>query len=288
MSKCTACPRACNTDRDAHRGYCGQTDAFRIARAALHMWEEPCISGSCGSGTVFFSGCNLGCVFCQNYRVSHRGQGIEISADELIARMLDLQAKGAHNINLVTPTHFAKQLVPVLAKVKTELHIPIVYNTGGYEKISTLQMIDPFVDIYLPDMKFYSPELSLRYLGREDYFNYAEKAVAFMSNKPLVFDENGKMLSGFIVRHLVMPLCANDSKKIVKWFSQSVGEKGYLSLMRQYTPFGEIKNYPELARKITSREYTSVVETALDLGIEKLFIQEKSSAETSYIPAWDF
>ena len=285
LHNCKICPISCGADRQNSIGRCG-VNGISIAKYYLHPFEEPCISHKNGSGTIFFSGCNLRCPFCQNYEVSRAKRGKAIDEYALKDIFQELEEKGADNISLVTPTHITPYLYKALSLYKPK--IPVVYNTSGYEKVETLEKIDEFIDIYLPDMKFYSPELSLRYLGREDYFNYAEKAVAFMSNKPLVFDENGKMLSGLIVRHLVMPLCANDSKRIVKWFSQNVGEKGYLSLMRQYTPFGEIKNYPELARKITSREYTSVVETALDLGIEKLFIQEKSSAETSYIPTWDF
>ena len=287
MSKCTACPRACNTDRDAHRGYCGQTDAFRIARAALHMWEEPCISGSCGSGTVFFSGCNLGCVFCQNYRVSHRGQGIEISADELIARMLDLQAKGAHNINLVTPTHFAKQLVPVLAKVKTELHIPIVYNTGGYEKTEALEMLAPYVDVWMPDFKFGDSEIAKNYAGAPDYPEVAARAIAKMYGLAgkVQFDADGMMTHGVLVRHLVLPGCKQDSVRVLDTLAGIVPIKDIrLSLMSQYTPeFATDAPYKNLHRRVTTLEYEHVMQHADALGFEG-YMQQRESATSIYTP----
>lgn len=290
MSKCTACPRACNTDRDAHRGYCGQTDAFRIARAALHMWEEPCISGSRGSGTVFFSGCNLGCVFCQNYRVSHRGQGIEISADELIARMLDLQAKGAHNINLVTPTHFAKQLVPVLAKIKPELHIPVAYNTGGYETPQTLEMLAPYVDIWMPDFKFADPELARLYAGAPDYPEVAARAIAKMYalTGQVQFDADGMMTRGVLVRHLVLPGCKQDSVQVLDKLAEIVPIwEIRLSLMSQYTPeFAKDAPYKNLHRRVTTMEYDRVLRRAEQLGFVG-YMQQRESATASYTPDFE-
>lgn len=290
MSKCTACPRACNTDRDAHRGYCGQTDAFRIARAALHAWEEPCISGTRGSGTVFFSGCNLGCVFCQNYRVSHRGQGIAVSADELIARMLDLQAKGAHNINLVTPTHFAKQLVPVLAKVKTELHIPIVYNTGGYESTDTLMALAPYVDVWMPDFKFADPELARLYAGAPDYPEVAARAIATMYRLAgkVEFDADGIMRRGVLVRHLVLPGCSKDSLDVLERLAQTVPVQDVrLSLMSQYTPeFAKDAPYKNLHRRVTTMEYDRVLRRAEQLGFVG-YMQQRESATASYTPDFE-
>ncbi len=285
LQNCNICPVSCGANREKGVGRCG-VNGISIAKYYLHPFEEPCISHENGSGTIFFSGCNLRCPFCQNYEVSRAKRGKKIDEYALKDIFQELEEKGADNISLVTPTH----IVPYLCKAFNlyKRKIPVVYNTSGYEKVETLEKINDYIDIYLPDMKFYSSALSLRYLGREDYFDYASKAVEFMTNKPLVLNEKGKMLSGLIVRHLVMPLCSSDSKKIVHWFKETVGEKGYLSLMRQYTPFGEIKNYPELSRKITAREYNGVVDTALALGIEKLFVQEKSSAEKDYIPSWDF
>lgn len=193
---------------------------------------------------------------------------------------------GAENISLVTPSHVIPYLVRAFELYKPR--IPVVYNSGGYEKISALQAIDPFVDIYLPDMKFYSPALSKRYLGKENYFDVASEAIAFMAKKPLVMTSAGKMLSGVIVRHLVMPLCTADSKAVVRWFAREMPQTAYLSLMSQYTPFGKIENFPELSRSVTAREYNAVLDEAFALGIENLFIQERNSSGKAYIPQWDF
>ena len=285
LQNCKICPLSCGANRENGVGRCG-VNGISIAKYYLHPFEEPCISHTNGSGTIFFSGCNLRCPFCQNYEVSRAKRGKAIDEYALKDIFQELEERGADNISLVTPTHIVPYLIKAFALYKPK--IPVVYNTSGYDKVETLEKIDEYIDIYLPDLKFYSPALSLRYLGREDYFDYASKAVEFMAKKPLAFDNDNKMLSGLIVRHLIMPLCSSDSKKIVQWFKNNIGDQGYLSLMRQYTPFGEIEKYPELSRKITAREYNAVVDTALGLGIEKLFIQEKSSAETEYIPAWDF
>ena len=260
---------------------------MRIAKYYLHPFEEPCISFKNGSGTIFFTGCSLRCVFCQNYEVSRAKRGKEITPEELAEVFKELENMGAENISLVTPSHVVPYLVRAFELYRPK--IPVVYNSGGYEKIDTLKAIEPFVDIWLPDMKFYSPALSKRYLGKPDYFDYANEAIAFMANsKPLRFSEEGKMLSGTIVRHLVMPLCTGDSKSLLKWFRASLPETTYLSLMSQYTPFGEIAGFPELSRKITAREYDSVVDTAFALGITNLFLQERDSSGKDYIPTWDF
>ena len=226
------------------------------------------------------------CPFCQNYEVSRAKRGKAITPSELADIFKKLEDDGADNISLVTPTHATPYLLRTFEIYRPK--IPVVYNTSGYDKVSTLQDVDEFIDIYLPDCKFYSPTLSARYLGKPDYFERASEAIAFMSQKPCKMTADGKMLSGLIVRHLVMPLCASDSKAIVKWFASNLPKTAYLSLMRQYTPIGENANYPELNRKITSREYESVVETALSLGIENLFLQDKESAVTDYIPRWDY
>ncbi len=262
-------------------------DGLRIAKCYLHPFEEPCISFEKGSGTVFFTGCNLRCAFCQNYEVSRAKRGKVITPRELTDLFKELEDMGAENISLVTPSHLTSYLVSAFELYRPK--IPVVYNTSSYEKIDTLKRIAPYIDIYLPDLKFYSSALSKRYLGKEDYFDYASEAVAFMaSQKPLVMTPEGKMLSGCIVRHLVMPLCTSDCKSILKWFARTLPKDTYLSLMSQYTPFGEIEGKPELARKITSREYDAAVQTALDLGIDKLFLQERTSSQRAYIPQWDF
>lgn len=284
LKNCMLCPVECGADRLKRAGACG-AQGLRIAKYYLHPFEEPCISFEKGSGTIFFCGCNLRCAFCQNYEVSRAKRGKEITVNELADIFKRLEDMGAENVSLVTPTHFIPYLVRAFDIYKPQ--IPVVYNTGAYEKISSLKQIDDYIDIYLPDMKFYSSALSKRYLGKEDYFSVASEAIAFMAQKPLKMTKEGKMLSGTIVRHLVMPLCTSDSKAVLKWFT-SLPSSTYLSLMSQYTPFGQIENFPELSRPVTAREYNAVIQAAFDLGIENLFLQERNSADRAYIPAWDF
>ena len=287
MEKCTLCPVECGANRLKSVGACG-VDGLRVANFYLHPFEEPCISFGKGSGTIFFSGCNLRCAFCQNYEVSRAKRGKAITPFELADIFKQLEDMGADNVSLVTPSHLTPYLVRAFEIYRPK--IPVVYNTGSYEKVETLQRIDPYIDIYLPDMKFVSPALSKRYLGKEDYFDIASEAVSFMANsKPLKMTDEGKMLSGCIVRHLVMPLCTNDSKAVLKWFNAYLPPSTYLSLMSQYTPFGDIEGMKELSRPITAREYNTVVETALELGLEpRLFAQERKSSGETYIPSWDF
>lgn len=290
VSKCFACPRACGVDRDQKKGYCGQSAAFRIARAALHMWEEPCISGERGSGTVFFSGCNLGCVFCQNYRVSHRGQGIEVSESELIEKMLALQEAGAHNINLVTPTHFAEQLLPLLAKVKPQLHIPIAYNTSGYEKLETLEMLAPYVDIWMPDFKFGSAQIAKDYAGAPDYPDVTARAIAKMYELAgkVQFDSERMMKCGVLIRHLVLPGCRKDSMAVLDRLAEIVPVQDVrLSLMSQYTPeFATDAPFANLHRRVTSFEYESVMAHAEKLGFVG-YMQQRESATAKYTPEFE-
>ena len=285
LTNCTLCPVECGANRLTGAGACG-VSGLKIAKYYLHPFEEPCISHKNGSGTIFFCGCNLRCAFCQNYEVSRAERGKAITPNELADIFKELEDMGAENISLVTPTHFNAHLVRAFEIYKPK--IPVVYNTGSYEKIESLRRIDPYIDIYLPDMKFYSSALSKRYLGKEDYFDIASEAISFMAKKPLQMTDEGKMLSGVIVRHLVMPLCVSDTKSILKWFAREMPQSAYLSLMSQYTPFGKIENFPELSRKITAREYETAVQTAFDLGIKNLFLQDRSSGEKAYIPKWDF
>ena len=287
MEKCTLCPVECGANRLKSVGACG-VDGLHVAKFYLHPFEEPCISFGKGSGTIFFSGCNLRCAFCQNYEVSRAKRGKAITPSELADIFKQLEDMGADNVSLVTPSHLTPYLVRAFEIYRPK--IPVVYNTGSYEKVETLQRIDPYIDIYLPDMKFVSPALSKRYLGKEDYFDIASEAVSFMANsKTLKMTDEGKMLSGCIVRHLVMPLCTNDSKAVLKWFNAYLPPSTYLSLMSQYTPFGDIEGMKELSRPITAREYNTVVETALELGLEpRLFAQERKSSGETYIPSWDF
>ncbi len=284
LQNCKLCPVECGANRLTGAGACG-VSSLRIAKYYLHPFEEPCISFRGGSGTVFFCGCNLRCAFCQNYEVSRAERGKAITPAQLAEIFQELEAQGAENIALVTPAHVVPYLVEAFELYRPK--IPVVYNTGSYEKVETLRLIDPYVDIYLPDMKFYSPVLAKRYLGKADYFDVAEQAIRFMCRKPLRFTDEGKMLSGTIVRHLVMPLGVADSKAILRWFTQ-LPPSAYLSLMSQYTPFGKIEEFPELQRPITAREYDSVTAYALELGIERLFLQQRGSSSTEYIPKWDF
>ena len=287
LENCKICPVECGANRLNGVGACG-VSGLRIAKYYLHPFEEPCISFKNGSGTIFFAGCNLRCAFCQNYEVSRAKRGKAITPFELADIFKQLEDMGADNVSLVTPSHLTPYLVRAFEIYRPK--IPVVYNTGSYEKVETLQRIDPYIDIYLPDMKFVSPALSKRYLGKEDYFDIASEAVSFMANsKPLKMTDEGKMLSGCIVRHLVMPLCTNDSKAVLKWFNAYLPPSTYLSLMSQYTPFGNIEGMKELSRPITAREYNTVVETALELGLEpRLFAQERKSSGETYIPSWDF
>lgn len=285
LKNCKLCPVECGANRLDGVGACG-VGGIRIAKYYLHPFEEPCISFDKGSGTVFFCGCNLRCAFCQNYEVSRAKRGKELTPTQLAEVFKAVEDMGADNLSLVTPSHLVPYLVAAFSIYRPK--IPVVYNTSAYEKVETLKYIDEFVDIYLPDLKCYSPTLSKRYLGKEDYFEVASKAVAFMAQKPLKMTAEGKMLSGTIVRHLVMPLGVADSKAIVKWVARELPKSVYLSLMSQYTPFGDIDDLHELQRGITAREYDAVVETANALGIENLFVQDRKAKGEKYIPKWDF
>ena len=290
LTECTLCPRACHADRHGNsRGYCGQSGTIKVARASLHMWEEPCISGTKGSGTVFFSGCPLKCVYCQNRTIALGNKGRELTDVQLSDLFLLLQEKGANNINLVTPTHFVPQIVEALKRAKKNgLRIPIVYNTSGYESVETLQLLDGLIDIYLPDMKYHSSELAERYSNAPDYFKHASLAIAEMVRQvgAPVF-EHGLMKRGVIIRHMILPGCTRDSKEIIKYLYETYGNGVYLSIMNQYTPPKDMEHFPEIARKITSREYGKVIDYAVCLGIENAFIQEGETAEESFIPDFD-
>ncbi len=286
LKNCKLCPVECDANRLEGVGACGVSE-LKIAKYYLHAFEEPCISHKNGSGTIFFVGCNLRCPFCQNFEVSRAQRGKSVTPRELADIFKELEDVGAENVSLVTPSHLNAYLVRAFDIYKPK--IPVVYNTSGYDKISSLKLIDDYVDIYLPDIKFYSPALSKRYLGREDYFDVASEAVSFMAErKRLKMTEDNKMLSGVIVRHLIMPLCVSDSKSILHWFSVNLPQDVYLSLMSQYTPFGNVQDFPELSRPITKREYHTVLEHAFSLGIDKIFAQELNSSGKKYIPTWDF
>ncbi len=283
---CHLCPNECGNDRKYKNGFCGVGDNVRIAKYYLHPFEEPIISGKQGSGTVFFCGCSLKCVFCQNYELSRNERGKDITINELAKIFKQLENMGAHNINLVNPTHYSDKIYQALKIYKP--NIPIVYNTHGYEKIDVLEKINELIDVYLPDMKFFSPDLSYRYTGKRDYFEKASKAIEFMvQSKPTIFDKDGMIESGVVVRHLVLPLGVSDSKNILDWFCK-IKDKAYINVMSQYTPFGKIDNFKELKRTITKREYASVIDYAISLDIKNMFWQEQKSADEKYIPIWDF
>jgi len=282
---CSICPRHCNVDRDSGTGYCRSKSTFKVARAALHYWEEPCISGKNGSGTVFFSGCNLCCAFCQNYEISRENIGIEITDDKLIEIFEKLISQGAENINLVNPTHYADRLADVLSRWKSP--VPIVYNSSGYEEVETLKRLNGLIDIYLPDLKYIRNDKSLRYSNAENYFEKASSAILEMRKQVTDTFENGMMKSGLIVRHLILPLNTNSSIEIIDWINSHLKDT-YLSLMSQYVPCGDLSAVRELDRKITEREYNKVIDYALNQGMDKLFLQELSSADKAFIPAFDF
>ena len=289
---CTLCPRMCRVDRDrGQKGYCRMDSTLRGARAALHMWEEPCISGEKGSGAVFFSGFTLGCVFCQNREIADGSCGKEISVERLSDIFLELQEKGAANINLVTASHFVLQVIPALEDAKRRgLKIPVVYNTGGYEKVETLQMLEGLVDIWLPDFKYMDPLLSEKYSHTKDYPAVAEAALEEMvrqAGNP-VFDEAGYIQKGVIVRHLILPGHTKDSKAVLKYLYETYGNKIYISLMNQYTPLPHTDQMPPLNRKVTEREYGRVLDYAISLGIEQGFFQEGETAKESFIPLFNY
>lgn len=283
---CNACPRGCNVDREVSLGYCKSPEKFKLARASLHYWEEPCISGKNGSGAIFFSGCNLGCVFCQNYEISHGCKGVEVSDDDLVRIMKRLVDEGANNINFVNPTHYSLQLLRVLEKYKPP--VPIVYNTSGYDSVETLKMLDGAVDIYLPDFKYIRPDKALKYSKAEDYPQVAEEALTEMKRQvgDDVFDENGIMQRGMIIRHLVLPSNTNSSISALDYLAENFGDT-YISVMAQYVPCGDLTEYKEINRRLTQREYDKVVNHIFDLGLQKIFVQELESAVTDYIPDFD-
>ena len=283
---CNACPRNCKADRKEKVGFCGVGEAFVVARAAKHYWEEPVISGRNGSGAVFFCGCNLRCAFCQNYDLSRARIGKEISDERLTEIFDSLISAGAHNLNLVTPSHYAERLSRVLKSYRSS--VPVVYNCGGYEKSETLKMLDGLVDVYLPDLKYINSERSGRYSLAPDYFENASRAILEMRRQqPQDIIENGLMKKGLIIRHLVLPKNTNQSKLIFDWIKENLGTKTYISLMAQYTPCGDLRAIPELERRITEREYEKVVSYLEELGFENVFLQELSSAKKEFIPDFD-
>lgn len=290
LNNCTLCPRKCGVNRSTSSGICKAGKNIKIARAALHHWEEPCISGTGGSGTIFFCGCNLRCVYCQNYEISFEGYGKEITVPRLGQIFLDLQEKGAHNINLVTPTPYIPLIIQAIDTVRDKIHIPFVYNTGGYETTESLDMLSGYIDIFLTDVKYFDYHMAKRYSNAPDYFDIAIKALEKMLEitKPLSFNKYAIMQSGVIVRHLVLPGCRHDSIKILEYLASQFDINSFiLSLMSQYTPNEHLDAFSEINRRITSFEYNSVTDVAINLGFKNIYFQEKSSAKKDYTPPFD-
>ncbi|MGN1481123.1 radical SAM protein [Porcipelethomonas sp.] len=284
-SNCKLCPRQCGTNRSITAGVCGSGDKVKAAKACLHYWEEPPISGKNGSGAVFFSGCSLKCCFCQNYQLSHDGFGREITTERLGNIFLELQEQGAENINLVNPTHYVYSIIKALDMVKHKLNIPVVYNSGGYDRVETLRLLKGYIDIYLPDLKYFSSDLSKKYSQTPDYFEYASKAILEMHNQQPELMWNGNLLQkGLIIRHLILPGCRHDSIKIIKWLSENLPVDSFLlSLMSQYTPTYNSSKFPEINRKVTTFEYNSVLDQVIKLNING-YTQDKKSASLKYTP----
>ena len=282
---CEQCPRRCGVDRDKNPGRCKALSTFKVARAAPHYWEEPCISGENGSGTVFFSGCSLGCIFCQNEEISSKNYGKEVSEKELgeiFDRLID---KGVHNNNLVNPTHYALQLADFLKKYHCP--VPVVYNSGGYERVETLAELEGLIDIYLPDLTYISAEKSLKYSHAEDYFQFAAPALLEMRRQiPQDIYDGELMKKGMIVRHLILPKNTKNSIAVLDWLNENLPGTA-ISLMAQYTPCGSLTDFPELQRKITEREYDKVLDYMEQLGIENAFVQQLDSAQEEFIPLFD-
>lgn len=289
--KCMLCPRRCQVNRNnGETGVCGQTNKIKAARASLHFWEEPVISGKNGSGTVFFSGCSLNCIYCQNYQLSKENRGIEISEERLAQVFLELEDKGAHNINLVTAEHFAPSICAALSIAKEKgLKIPIVLNSSGYTSSSTLKKFKKYIDIYLVDFKYYADDIAGKLSNVNDYYAVADKAIEEMVRQQpkLIYDENGMLKKGVIVRHLCLPGNVKDSKIILKKLFEKYGNNICYSIMSQFTPTENTKNFPPLNRKLKDREYEEVIDFCIALGMDNAFIQEGDSASESFIPEFD-
>lgn len=288
---CKLCPRSCSVNRNNKKtGVCGQTSGIKAAKAYLHEWEEPVISGENGSGTVFFSGCNLNCVYCQNYQLSREYKGVEVSAERLSQIFLELQQKGAHNINLVTAEHFAPSICVAISMAKDKgLNVPVILNSSGYTSLETLNILRDYIDIYLVDFKYYSDKIAQKYSNVKDYYAVADKAVEEMVNQQpeLIYGEDGLLKKGVIVRHLCLPENTDDSKIILKKLFEKYGNDICYSLMSQFTPTEYTKNLSPLNRKLRESEYEEIIEYCIGLGMENAFIQEGESASESFIPEFN-
>jgi putative pyruvate formate lyase activating enzyme len=290
LLRCEICPRRCGVNRHEAVGACGAGAQIVIAKAFLHQWEEPCISGTRGSGTVFFTHCNLRCLYCQNYAISHQGVGKVVTVERLADIFLELQARSAHNINLVTPTPYTPQVAAAIVLARQQgLCVPVVHNNGGYESVPTLRQLDGLVDIYLPDLKYCDSHLSGRWSGAPDYFARATEAIREMFRQvgAPVFGGDGLLQRGLMIRHLTLPGALPDSRRIVDWVLETLPSDVYFNLMSQYTPLGRAAEDAELAERVPREQYDMLVEYATQRGLENGYIQEMDSASTRYVPAFD-
>lgn len=291
LEECKLCPRNCKVNRNqGQKGYCRETSELVVARAALHYWEEPCISGEAGSGAVFFSGCAMGCVFCQNKKIANGTSGKKITQERLVDIFFELKEQGALNINLVTASHYVPQVIEAIRSAREKgFDLPFVYNCSGYEKVETIRMLEGYIDIYLPDFKYYDNNIAKRYSKADHYFEYASKALQEMVRQTgeAIFAEDGRMLKGVIVRHLQLPDHMEDSKKIIQYLYSTYHDQIYISIMNQFTPLSGLEGYPELNRTLSDTEYDELVDYAIELGVENGFIQEGETASESFIPDFD-
>ena len=288
LKSCRLCPRNCGVNRlDGEIGYCRAGKEIKIARASLHQWEEPCISGTRGSGTVFFSNCSLNCVFCQNHSISQEGIGNNVSIERLSHIFLDLQAQGAHNINLVTPTHYVCLIIDAIKLAKQKgLILPILYNSSGYENLETLKLLKGYIDVYLPDIKYFHDKYALRYSGAKDYFYYARRAVNEMFDQvgQVKFDSNGIIQKGVLIRHLLLPGLLFDSKKIIDFIYKNFKDSVYISIMNQYTPLYKVSEFNEINKPLNPKHYDSLINYALAIGVNNGFIQDSGTSSNAYVP----
>ncbi|MFT5873989.1 MAG: putative pyruvate formate lyase activating enzyme [Clostridium sp.] len=291
LVKCHLCPRNCYVNRlDGELGFCRASKDLKIAKVSMHTWEEPCISGILGSGTVFFSNCNIKCVFCQNYKISHEGNGKIVSINRLSEIFLEQQERGANNINLVTPTHYVPQIIDALILAKSKgLNIPVLYNSNGYENIDTIKALRGFIDVYLPDLKYYKDKYAVKYSKAPNYFTYASEVITEMVSQvgEVKFDADGMIQKGVIIRHLMLPGLLFDSKKVIDFIYTAFNDSVYISLMNQYTPMQVAVNYPEISKPLNPDHYDALINYCLKLGITKCFIQENGTSSKIFVPNFD-
>ena len=287
---CDLCPRRCGVNRYRTTGTCGAGAEVTVAKAFLHQWEEPCISGERGSGTVFFTHCNLRCLYCQNYSISHQGVGKCITVERLADIFLELQDKGAHNVNLVTPTPYTPHVAQAITLARQRsLRVPVVHNNGGYESVATLRQLEGLVDVYLPDLKYHDSRLSRMWSGAPDYFERAAESIREMLRQVgvPVLDGDGMLVRGLMIRHLTLPGALDDSKRVVDWVLDNLPREVYLNLMSQYTPLGEASAHPALTGCVPRAQYDALVEYAMERGLDNGFIQDTDSAGPEYVPVFD-